>query len=122
LRLCCDKKTKKKQNKVRVMEQQVQESANSLETKFQIAVDFIKSLPKEGSQSSLPLSTDELLFFYSRYKQATEGPCNIPKPSVFQPVARSKWCGILLTTSSRILSFLLCWILTNNRLFFFFLF
>jgi len=37
------------------------------------------------------MSNPDLLYFYSRYKQATEGPCNVPKPSFYQLTEKSKW-------------------------------
>ena len=41
----------------------------------------------------LPQSTKEndLLYLYARYKQATAGPCDTPKPSFFNVAARKKW-------------------------------
>lgn len=41
----------------------------------------------------LATSTDNktLLTLYGYYKQATEGPCNIPKPSWYDMKAKSKW-------------------------------
>uniref|UniRef100_A0AAG5DTI9 Acyl-CoA-binding domain-containing protein 6 n=1 Tax=Anopheles atroparvus TaxID=41427 RepID=A0AAG5DTI9_ANOAO len=33
----------------------------------------------------------QLLQFYGLYKQATVGPCNIPKPGIFNVQARAKW-------------------------------
>ncbi|KAH8238140.1 hypothetical protein KR032_000099 [Drosophila birchii] len=37
------------------------------------------------------LSSADLLAFYAFYKQALEGPCETPSPSLLQPKARSKW-------------------------------
>ncbi|KAH9284197.1 Acyl-CoA-binding domain-containing protein 6 [Echinococcus granulosus] len=37
------------------------------------------------------LSSEDLLYLYSRYKQATEGPCSTPKPGFSQYKARQKW-------------------------------
>lgn len=37
------------------------------------------------------LDSDALLHFYARYKQATEGDCNVSKPSFFNMSARRKW-------------------------------
>ena len=34
---------------------------------------------------------EDLLFFYGRYKQATVGPCDAPKPSFYQMKEKSKW-------------------------------
>ncbi|KAG1672472.1 Acyl-CoA-binding domain-containing protein 5A [Nymphon striatum] len=36
-------------------------------------------------------SNDMMLKFYSFYKQATEGPCNLPKPSYWEPIKKAKW-------------------------------
>uniref|UniRef100_A0A8B9HCC2 ACB domain-containing protein n=1 Tax=Astyanax mexicanus TaxID=7994 RepID=A0A8B9HCC2_ASTMX len=32
-----------------------------------------------------------MLKFYSYYKQATLGPCNIPRPGFWDPVGKAKW-------------------------------
>lgn len=37
------------------------------------------------------LDSEKLLFFYARYKQATEGACNIPKPGFFDFKGKQKW-------------------------------
>ncbi|KFK26496.1 hypothetical protein AALP_AA8G256900 [Arabis alpina] len=44
-----------------------------------------------GSQSSLKFSNDTALLLYALHQQATVGPCNIPKPSAWNPVEQSKW-------------------------------
>uniref|UniRef100_A0A8C1USY9 ACB domain-containing protein n=1 Tax=Cyprinus carpio TaxID=7962 RepID=A0A8C1USY9_CYPCA len=31
-----------------------------------------------------------MLKFYSYYKQATQGPCNIPRPGFWDPVGKAK--------------------------------
>ncbi|CAI5672734.1 unnamed protein product [Oreochromis niloticus] len=36
-------------------------------------------------------SNDMMLKFYSYYKQATVGPCNIPRPSFWDVVGKAKW-------------------------------
>lgn len=36
-------------------------------------------------------SNDIKLKFYSYYKQATEGPCELPKPGFWDIVNRAKW-------------------------------
>ncbi|KAH6762541.1 acyl-CoA binding protein 4 [Perilla frutescens var. hirtella] len=36
-------------------------------------------------------SNDAALLLYALYQQATVGPCNIPKPRVWNPVEQSKW-------------------------------
>ncbi|XP_035026521.1 acyl-CoA-binding domain-containing protein 5 isoform X2 [Hippoglossus stenolepis] len=57
-----------------------QEDKRSLEAKFAAAVKVMRSLPGEGPFQP---SDDMMLMFYSYYKQATSGPCNIPRPSGF---------------------------------------
>ena len=37
------------------------------------------------------LENNDLLYFYARYKQVTEGACNTPKPSFYQLSEKSKW-------------------------------
>ncbi|XP_068091787.1 acyl-CoA-binding domain-containing protein 5 isoform X2 [Hyperolius riggenbachi] len=56
--------------------------------RFEAAVSVIQSLPKNGSFQP---SNDMMLKFYSFYKQATLGPCNIPRPGFWDPVGRYKW-------------------------------
>lgn len=58
--------------------------ADSLENSFNLASKHFPSLV-----SSLP--NEKLLYFYSRYKQATEGNCNISKPGLFDQSGRRKW-------------------------------
>ncbi|XP_078519533.1 acyl-CoA-binding domain-containing protein 5 isoform X3 [Lissotriton helveticus] len=58
------------------------------ETRFQAAVKVIQSLPKNGSFQP---SNEMMLKFYSFYKQATQGPCNVPRPGFWDPVGRYKW-------------------------------
>ncbi|CAG4957970.1 unnamed protein product [Parnassius apollo] len=60
----------------------------SLEEKFNAAVNVIRSLPKSGSYQP---SNELMLRFYSYYKQATEGPCDRPKPGFWDVVNRAKW-------------------------------
>ncbi|KAM4692618.1 acyl-CoA-binding domain-containing protein 4 [Rhinophrynus dorsalis] len=55
---------------------------------FNAAVSVIQSLPKNGSYRP---SYEEMLRFYSYYKQATAGPCNIPRPGFWDPIGRYKW-------------------------------
>ncbi|XP_049715735.1 acyl-CoA-binding domain-containing protein 4 isoform X6 [Elephas maximus indicus] len=55
---------------------------------FQAAVSVIQSLPKNGSYRP---SYEEMLRFYSYYKQATMGPCLIPRPGFWDPIGRYKW-------------------------------
>ncbi|XP_072269505.1 acyl-CoA-binding domain-containing protein 5 [Pyxicephalus adspersus] len=56
--------------------------------RFEAAVNVIQSLPKNGSFQP---SNEMMLKFYSFYKQATQGPCNIPRPGFWDPVGRYKW-------------------------------
>nr|XP_020729129.1 acyl-CoA-binding domain-containing protein 4 isoform X2 [Odocoileus virginianus texanus] len=55
---------------------------------FQAAVSVIQNLPKDGSYRP---SYEEMLRFYSYYKQATMGPCLIPQPGFWDPIGRYKW-------------------------------
>ncbi|KAK7802282.1 hypothetical protein U0070_012804, partial [Myodes glareolus] len=51
---------------------------------FENAVNQVKLLKKDpGNQVKLQL--------YALYKQATDGPCNVPKSGVFDPVNKAKW-------------------------------
>ncbi|XP_062937185.1 acyl-CoA-binding domain-containing protein 4 isoform X9 [Cynocephalus volans] len=55
---------------------------------FQAAVSVIHNLPKNGSYRP---SYEEMLRFYSYYKQATMGPCLVPRPGFWDPIGRYKW-------------------------------
>lgn len=59
---------------------QEEEDRYSLEEKFDAAVKVIRTLPEDGPFQP---SDSMLLMFYSYYKQATLGPCNIPRPLGF---------------------------------------
>ena len=37
------------------------------------------------------LAKEDLLYFYARYKQAAEGPCQAARPAFYQLTERSKW-------------------------------
>lgn len=37
------------------------------------------------------VDTNSMLQLYALYKQATIGPCNVPKPGIFSYTARTKW-------------------------------
>lgn len=51
---------------------------------FENALNQVKLLKKDpGNEVKLRL--------YALYKQATEGPCNVPKPGVFDFVNKAKW-------------------------------
>ncbi|KAK3551700.1 hypothetical protein QTP70_022563 [Hemibagrus guttatus] len=58
------------------------------EQRFDAAVKVIQSLPANGSFQP---SNEMMLKFYSYYKQATQGPCNIPRPGFWDPVGKVKW-------------------------------
>lgn len=55
---------------------------------FNAAVSVIQSLPKNGAYRP---SYEEMLRFYSYYKQATVGPCNIARPGFWDPIGKYKW-------------------------------
>ncbi|KAL0116568.1 hypothetical protein PUN28_009903 [Cardiocondyla obscurior] len=55
-----------------------------LEETFNRAATYLQTLVSE-------LESDQLLTFYGLYKQATVGPCDIPKPSWYQMQAKHKW-------------------------------
>ncbi|XP_016406612.1 acyl-CoA-binding domain-containing protein 5A-like isoform X4 [Sinocyclocheilus rhinocerous] len=58
------------------------------EQRFNAAVRVIQNLPSNGSFQP---SNDMMLKFYSYYKQATQGPCNIPRPGFWDPIGKAKW-------------------------------
>ncbi|XP_030055140.1 acyl-CoA-binding domain-containing protein 5 isoform X2 [Microcaecilia unicolor] len=58
------------------------------QTRFEAAVKVIQSLPKNGSFQP---SNEMMLKFYSFYKQATQGPCNVSRPGFWDPIGRYKW-------------------------------
>ncbi|KAI6656564.1 Acyl-CoA-binding domain-containing protein 5A-like [Oopsacas minuta] len=69
-------------------------SAGDLETKFKKAADFFKAYPKGGK---IQLSNDQQLKFYSLFKIATVGKCNIAAPGVTDLVGKAKydaWNGL----------------------------
>ncbi|XP_045045016.2 enoyl-CoA delta isomerase 2 isoform X3 [Desmodus rotundus] len=56
----------------------------SSQEEFENAVNQVELLKKDpGSEVKLKL--------YALYKQATEGPCNMPKPGVFDFINKAKW-------------------------------
>ncbi|XP_035526904.1 acyl-CoA-binding domain-containing protein 5-B-like isoform X1 [Morone saxatilis] len=66
-----------------------EEDKHSLEEKFAAAVKVIRSLPEEGPFQP---SDNMMMMFYSYYKQATLGPCNIPRPNGFWDThGKAKW-------------------------------
>ncbi|XP_053988789.1 acyl-CoA-binding domain-containing protein 5 [Hylaeus volcanicus] len=58
------------------------------EEKFHAAVNVIRSLPKNGAYQP---SNEIMLRFYAYFKQATEGPCQQPKPAFWEVVKKAKW-------------------------------
>ena len=61
------------------------------EATFKSAVNYVKSLPPNGSVQPSP---ETKLKFYSLFKQATEGPLDVKKhkqPSRLNVIARMKW-------------------------------
>ncbi|XP_029800045.1 enoyl-CoA delta isomerase 2, mitochondrial isoform X2 [Suricata suricatta] len=50
---------------------------------FESAMSQVKRLKDPGNEVKLKL--------YALYKQATEGPCNTPKPGVFDLINKAKW-------------------------------
>ncbi|CAL8344026.1 unnamed protein product [Merluccius merluccius] len=66
-----------------------EDTTSSLEAKFDAAVRVIRSLPEDGPYQP---SDNMMLMFYSYYKQATLGPCNIPRPIGFwDSRGKAKW-------------------------------
>lgn len=66
-----------------------EEDEYSLEEKFDAAVKVIRTLPEDGPFQP---SDDMMLMFYSYYKQATLGPCSIPRPTGFWDTrGKAKW-------------------------------
>eukprot|EP00920_Eleutheroschizon_duboscqi_P012057 GHVT01028895.1.p1 GENE.GHVT01028895.1~~GHVT01028895.1.p1 ORF type:complete len:115 (+),score=8.92 GHVT01028895.1:64-408(+) len=62
----------------------------TLQEKFDLAVDIIHSLPKEGDFKP---TDDQRLKFYGLYKQVTVGKCNTSKPGLLSMdlTGRYKW-------------------------------
>ncbi|XP_055007313.1 acyl-CoA-binding domain-containing protein 5A-like [Boleophthalmus pectinirostris] len=66
-----------------------EEDEYSLEEKFDAAVKVIWTLPEDGPFQP---SDDMMLMFYSYYKQATLGPCNVARPTGFWDTrGKAKW-------------------------------
>uniref|UniRef100_A0A3Q2Q6U0 Acyl-CoA binding domain containing 5a n=1 Tax=Fundulus heteroclitus TaxID=8078 RepID=A0A3Q2Q6U0_FUNHE len=65
-----------------------EEQKRLTQKRFEAAVKVIKSLPPNGPFQP---SNDMMLKFYSYYKQATIGPCNIPRPGFWDVVGKAKW-------------------------------
>ncbi|XP_077365004.1 acyl-CoA-binding domain-containing protein 5A isoform X2 [Festucalex cinctus] len=64
------------------------EQTRLTQQRFDAAVKVIKSLPPNGSFQP---SNDMMLKFYSYYKQATVGKCNIARPGFWDAVGKAKW-------------------------------
>ena len=62
----------------------LQQDDSDLDGLFHYATEHMKTLV--GT-----LDSEDLLFFYGRYKQSTIGPCNIDKPSFFDFTGKQKW-------------------------------
>lgn len=56
--------------------------------KFEKAVEIVRSLPKGGP---IQPTQEDQLFFYSYYKQATEGDVKIPRPGMLDFTGKAKW-------------------------------
>lgn len=61
-----------------------EEDLSEIEQRFGRAATYLQSVVSELDQKTL-------LSFYGLYKQATVGPCNIPKPGIFNLQAKAKW-------------------------------
>jgi acyl-CoA-binding protein len=57
-----------------------------IEAEFHRAADFVAQ-----NAGKFQVSQTDKLKLYGCYKQATEGPCNIPKPGFFNFEAKAKW-------------------------------
>lgn len=62
----------------------LQQDDSDLDDLFHYATEHMKTLV--GT-----LHSEDLLFFYGRYKQSTIGPCNVDKPSFFDFTGKEKW-------------------------------
>ena len=63
-------------------------SSDDLNVKFLKAADFFRSYPKGGK---IKLSNDQQLKFYSLFKVATIGKCNISDPGCSDMIGKTKW-------------------------------
>lgn len=61
-----------------------EDEEETLDSKFEKASIYVR-------QNGWELDSKKMLFFYGRYKQVKEGPCNIPKPGMLQFEAKQKW-------------------------------
>ena len=55
-----------------------------LPPEFQAAADSI-------AKSKFPTTDEQKLQLYALYKQASVGPCNVPRPGFFDFVGKAKW-------------------------------
>ncbi|XP_056011164.1 acyl-CoA-binding domain-containing protein 6-like isoform X2 [Ostrea edulis] len=60
------------------------EDHDDLSELFQLATAFVRL-------SSDSFNQEQLLYLYSRFKQANDGPCNVPKPGMFDFQGKKKW-------------------------------
>lgn len=66
------------------LESDLDSSVTDLEETFNRATKYLQTLVSE-------LDSGQLLTFYGLYKQATVGPCDIPRPNWYQIQAKHKW-------------------------------
>jgi acyl-CoA-binding protein len=55
-----------------------------LDSEFETACLHVRGLAAR-------LAKEDLLYFYGRFKQAQEGPCQAAKPAFYQFTEKSKW-------------------------------
>jgi len=79
------KKKKKKMADNTQQQQQQHQNSDDLESRFDSAVKYT------STTKTLKPTQEEQLQLYAHFKQATNGPCNIPKPSFWELVAKTKW-------------------------------
>ncbi|KAG6813962.1 hypothetical protein H0H92_005217 [Tricholoma furcatifolium] len=58
------------------------------EAQFKKAVAIVQNLPKDGA---IKPSTDDQLYFYRYYKQASIGDVNTERPGMFDFTGKAKW-------------------------------
>ena len=49
---------------------------SELREEFEDAAAYVRGIAGK-------LDSKDLLYFYARFKQSNEGPCNVPKPGLF---------------------------------------
>lgn len=64
---------------------------NEEDTEFEDMDDMFKSATEYIRLIGGRLESDQLLYFYARFKQAKEGKCNVSKPSFFDFQGKAKW-------------------------------